>query len=224
MATTAEIRQWLVGQGEQVNTKGALPARLIAKYNQAHGIDGPRPLPGPDELDDLPPEPFGPTIDVDADPPQDSAAPAGPGPGASPLPGPGPDEPPKHAGREWRQSGPRKQRGKAAPKITVGLHNDIAAKISLMLEVPGQVWAARDPVCGGTFVQQRPDIATALTDIVCESADLVAFFTGPAGGFMRWLNLAVACYPVASVMMAHHVYHSIEGGEVEQPNYEQYAA
>ena len=223
MATTAEIRQWLVEHGEQVNTKGALPARLVAKYNDAHGLGGPRPLPRPDELDDEPPEQFGPTIDVGDDSPQDQA-PGGPGP-APVLPGPGPDEPPKHAGRDWQQGGRRKQRGgKSAPKITVGLRGDIAAKISLMLEVPGQVWAVRDPVCGGTFVNQRPDIAAALTDIVCESADLVAFFTGPAGGFMRWLNLAVACYPVASVVMAHHVYHSIEAGEVEQPNYEQYAA
>lgn len=224
MATTSEIRAWLVGQGEQVNTKGALPARLVAKYNAAHGIDGPRRLPGPDELEDLPPEPFGPTIDVPSDSPQESMAPAGPGP-STVLPGPGPDEPPKHAGREWRQSGPRKRNSKASPKITVGIRGDIDAKVRFALTVPGSIWQARDPLCGGVFVQQIPETADALTDIICDSADLVAFFTGPGGAFMKYLKLGAALMPVGQVIMAHHVYHSVEiaEGEPEQAP-QQYAA
>jgi hypothetical protein len=60
------------------------------------------------------------------------------------------------------------------------------------------------------FLEQRPDIAEALTDIVCDSADLVAFFTGPGGTFMKYLNLGAALWPVAEVVAAHHVYHSVE--------------
>jgi hypothetical protein len=96
-----------------------------------------------------------------------------------------------------------------------------------MLEIPGRVWEARDPVCGGTFVAQRPAISSALTDIVCQSPDLIAWFTGSGGAFMLWLNVAAACWPVLTVIMAHHVYHSIEqgaDGQVPEPDLTRYAA
>jgi hypothetical protein len=104
------------------------------------------------------------------------------------------------------------------------MRTDIDAKISLMLEIPGRVWEARDPVCGGTFVTQRPEISAAFTDIVCQSPDLVAWFTGGGGQFMLWLNVMAACWPVLTVVMAHHVYHSIEVGEPADQDQVRYAA
>jgi hypothetical protein len=82
-------------------------------------------------------------------------------------------------------------------------------------------------LCGGTFVDCRPDIAEAVADIVCDSADLVAFFTGPGGAFMKYLNLGAAVWPVIEVVAAHHVYHTVEiaegeAGPVQQQG--QYAA
>ena len=75
----------------------------------------------------------------------------------------------------------------------------------------------RDPWCGTAFVHQRPAIAEALTDIVCDSADLVEWFTGPAGGFMKYLTLAAALQPVAVTIYGHHVAHTIGiGTEAEQ--------
>jgi hypothetical protein len=62
---------------------------------------------------------------------------------------------------------------------------------------------------------------------VCDSPDLVAFFTGPGGAFMRYLALGAAVMPVVQVVAAHHVYHSIEeaaAGDPLAPGYEQYAA
>lgn len=115
----------------------------------------------------------------------------------------------------------------AGPRVTAALRKDIQAKISLPLEVIGQAWKARDPLCGGRFVEQRPATAAAFTNIVCNSADLIAFFTGPAGGFMLYLDVAAALWPVAEVIFAHHVTHSI--GEQDQaagpgPDLHQYAA
>lgn len=151
---------------------------------------------------------------------------AGPAPVPAGDAGPAePDPEPAHARKNWREKrGPG--RPPKAGRITVPVRNDINAKISFALEIPGRVWAARDPACGGMFVQQRGDIADALTEIVCQSPDLVAWFTGTGGAFMLWLNLAAACWPVATVVMAHHVYHSLEGpGEdVQQPDFAQYAA
>jgi hypothetical protein len=99
--------------------------------------------------------------------------------------------------------------------VSVTMRADISAKVSMPLAIAGSIWEARDPLCGGTFVRQRPDIADALTDIICDSADLVAFFTGPGGAFMKYLNLGAALWPVIEVAAAHHVYHSIA---VEAPD------
>jgi hypothetical protein len=97
----------------------------------------------------------------------------------------------------------------------VGIRADINAKVSMPLEIGGTIWAARDGLCGGVFLTQRPQIADALTDIICESPDLVAWFTGPASGFMRYLNLAGALWPVVEMIGAHHVYHSVESPVLE---------
>jgi hypothetical protein len=164
----------------------------------------------------------------------DAASPAGsPTTPAGDLPPAAPDEPPLHATREWRD---RRAAGKTRaaarpPRITAAVRGDIDAKISFALEIPGRLWQARDPVCGSVFVEQRPEISAALTDIICQSADLVAWFTGPGGNFMMVLNLMAACWPVVTMAMAHHVYHSIEDtpqgdgqGEGAGPDYSRYAA
>jgi hypothetical protein len=138
----------------------------------------------PPGLDDLGPDPFGP---VPADDGQ--ADELGPDPGPADL------------------RGDRAARGPV--KVTNALRRDINAKLSFALEIPGQIWRARDPFCGERFVEQRPAIASALTDIVCQSADLIEFMTGPAGGFMVYLSLGAACWPVVEMMIAHHVTHAV---------------
>jgi len=125
------------------------------------------------------------------------------------------DEPPAHTRRDWRRDRPAPASRPRSIRVTAGVRADISAKIALPLEIAGRILEARDPFCGGAFVAQRPEISDALTDIVCDSADLVAFFTGPAGGFMKYMNLAAALWPVLEVMAAHHVYHTI--GPVEAP-------
>lgn len=162
--------------------------------------------------DDEPEPPGSPQPGSDAQPAHDAPPSA-----AGPLP---PDEPPAHATRKWRAKAKGRKQAAPPPRISQHIRADIDAKISFALEVPGRIWQARDPVCGSVFVQQRPEISAALTDVVCQSADLVKWFTGPGGSFMLWMNLAAAAWPVATVAMAHHVYHSIEAadpGEVPDP-------
>ena len=160
-----------------------------------------------DDIDDLGEIPF---IDEGRQPPSAGAPPSA---GEAPAPSPVDDDGPGHARKDWRkqqrpQLGPDGRRVRAL-RITAGIRADINAKVSMPLAIAGGIWEARDPLCGGTFVRQRPDIADALTDIICESADLVAFFTGPGGAFMKYLNLGAALWPVIEVAAAHHVYHTI---------------
>lgn len=234
------MRAWLRASGENVGVRGAIPARLREKYWAAH--PGARPagavtlLPGPDATDDdiTAWEDMG---DITPDAPESAmesiasgrtGEPASEGPeeGGEPL---SVDPGPAHGRKDWRRPS-----GKAAPgrgaarpgRVTAAVRGDITAKISFALEIPGRVWQARDPACGGTFIEQRPAIADALTDIVCQSPDLIAWFAGSGGQFMLWLNLAAACWPVATVVMAHHVYHTLEEApaDAQQPDYGQYAA
>lgn len=177
-----------------------------------------RPLPGPEDDIDLEEE-----FDL-GEPPELPGQPPWDGNGGGPdwtdeIP---PDEPPADLGQP--KSGPRKR---GQPKVTTGIRKDINAKISLGLELPGRIWQARDPWCGGAFIHQRPAIADALTDIVCDSADLVEWFTGPASGFMKYLKLAAALQPVAVVVYGHHVAHTIgedEQGQPQERDMSRYAA
>jgi hypothetical protein len=173
-----------------------------------HGEPGtPLPPPGPggdedqDDGDGIPViDPPGP-----ADLPRDDYTPRhGPGFQETELP---PDPPP---------AAPRDipaPRGKHA-RVTSAVRRDVEAKFGLMLEIPGRVWAVRDPWCGGAFLQQVPDIRSAGVELICQSPDLVAWFTGTGGGFMLWLNLVTALQPVALTAWAHHVTHAI-GADAE---------
>ncbi len=224
----------LCGCGQQVQ-----PGRSWLRGHAARGqggfrgtaagpAAGPAPIPGPDDpswtedvgiidVGDLVPDPGG-----DETP--------GPGPGSrSPGPGlppPRADDGPAHARRDWhaRDKTPKGR----PPKVTASVRSDIEAKIGFGLTIPAHMWQARDPWCGGAFVQQLPAIAATLTSWVCRSSALVEWFTSPAGsGFVLLLDSAAAFGPVFSAVMAHHVYHTA-GDEPPadslQPDYGRYAA
>lgn len=196
-----------------------------ARGHAARGAD-PDLLPGPDEV----PEGDG-TDDpdeLDADPDPAPADRTPPPPLGDWVSEPGPtfetpelraDPAPSAVGR-----GRSNRRGAKPPKVTAATRTDIAAKLGMMLELTGRVWAVRDPMCGGTFVAQVPPIREASVDLILQSPDLVAWFTGVGGGFMLALNLLVACQPVAVAVWAHHVAHSVELPEQEQGPARSYAA
>lgn len=233
---SAEIREWLRSRGESPSRRGALSRRHMELWYEAYPDQRPagdvRLLPDPgldddgiDEYEDLGVLlPDGPEIDSEA---------SGGGGGGDGAPGPrtppAADDPPRHGTKEWRRgSGPHARAlGKRPVRVTASIRGDIDAKIRFTLMVPGQIWKARDPLCGGTFVDTIPDQAEAYTDIVCDSADLVAFFTGPGGNFMKILKVGAALMPVVQVVAAHHVYHTIgedEQPDMQQPDYGRYAA
>jgi hypothetical protein len=109
------------------------------------------------------------------------------------------DPDPKHDGKDTRRR---------APRVNLPQRRDIKAKLSLLLMPPAVMFRRADPYCGAELYDQIPEIADALTDIVCDSADLVEFFTASAG-YMKWLKLASALAPVGQVAWGHHFTHSI---------------
>jgi len=140
-----------------------------------------------------------------------------------------PDPPPRHVTPGPQRGRPRAGHGSGKIRVTATVRRDIEAKLGLMLMVPGRIWASRDPLCGGAFIESEPEIRAAAVELICQSADLVAFFEGAGGGFMLWLNLMVACQPVLMTVWAHHIAHSLELREdgavtATAPDMAQYAA
>jgi hypothetical protein len=216
---TGDLNTCLCGCGELTSGqwRRGHHSRGEGGYDPArHGIPGtPLPAPPPGGDGDLDDDGLIPVID-----PPDPADPAGP-PGAHagrPLssvpddylgrhsvedPAGLPADPPPAAPRDIPSP-----RGKHA-RVTATVRRDIEAKVGIMLEVPGRVWEARDPWCGGAFVAQLPETRAAFADLVCDSPDMVAWFTGVGGGFMKWLNLLVALQPVGTMLYAHHIAHAV---------------
>jgi Lsr2 len=208
----SDIRAWARSNGYDVADRGRLSRDVRDAYQQAHI----RLLPGPDDDHDDDEYDLG-EVDIGEYEPE-------PEPELAPEPEPAPagdalDPPPAPVGKRNRA----RPRTTKAPTAAVG--RDIHGKVGMIVTVSGHVWAARDPYCGGMFVQQTPDITSALTDLVLESPDLVAFFTGPAGGFMKWFKLAAALQPVALVAWSHHVAHTIGDEDAgDRPRVREYAA
>jgi hypothetical protein len=116
-----------------------------------------------------------------------------------------------------------------AGTVKASVRRDIVAKLRFALGLPGEVWKIRDPVCGGRFVEQTPAMADAWADFIIDSPDLLDWFTGPAGGFMKVVKIAAATYPVAEVVLTNHVFGHGHGEREDQaaapePNLSRYAA
>jgi hypothetical protein len=209
----AELHPCACGCGQPVTGRWA-------RGHHRRGPANPQPplLPGPDDDLDIG------IIDLEEPPEPDSPPP--------PPPPEGPEDDdirPLGYPAGPRSKGTGKPRTASPVRITAALRKDIAAKVQLMLYVPGKVWETRDPYCGGMFVHQGPAIGDALTDIICQSPDLIAFFTGPAGGFMIYLNLLTSLQPVALTIWQHHIAHAIgspaeDGQGPPRPDMAQYAA
>lgn len=110
-----------------------------------------------------------------------------------------PDPGPADLGRE--RPGVRTQAG----TVKAAVRRDIVAKLRFALGMPGEIWKIRDPVCGGAFVEQTPAMAEAWADFVIDSPDLLDWFTGPGGGFMKAIKIGTATWPVAEAVVRHHV-------------------
>jgi hypothetical protein len=230
MSEAQQVREWARSTGRQVSARGQIPEDLRREFEASVAEGSPGAWDegfGPDDFTD-PPEVDIPEMPREAPrtgPRTFTAVPADDETTDAPQPRVV-DSEPSHARRRRERGGRTRQarEPKAAPtRMTAGLKKDIAAKIEFGLMIPATIWQARDPLCGGVFREQIPDVTEAFVDIVADSPDLIAFFAGPGGGFMKALKLGAALMPVGQVMMAHHVYHTAEVIPAD-PNQPQYAA
>jgi hypothetical protein len=207
-------------RGHSIRGEGGFSLMETAK-RRTGGVLG--LLPGPDVADDDL-EDFGilePDEDILEEPAPVPRQHAGAGPGEDWEPEPDPE--PAHLNPE---KGKRTRQPTTRPvRVTASVRRDVEAKIRFVAVPAGRMWAARDQVCGGTFVEQEPEISSALAEIVCDSPDLLNWFTGPSGKYMKFFNLFMAALPVGMAVTSHHlVRHPEQAEDFQAPDYSQYAA
>lgn len=123
---------------------------------------------------------------------------------------------------------------KPAPgrRVTTAMRKDIRGKVAMLLTLAGGAWSARDPHCGGVLLDAIPDretpdgpadgIASAIADLVCDSPDLVKWFSS-SGRYLKWFTLAMAMQPVLQGVFAHHVSHTV-AADGQEPDWSNYGA
>jgi hypothetical protein len=125
-----------------------------------------------------------------------------------------PDKPPGRLSEPKDRSRPRT--GKT--RVTQAVRKDVEAKIRFILNPAAMAWQVRDRYCGSAAVQQEPAVSSALAEIVCDSPDILNWFTGPVGGYMKWFRLAMAVWPVGMAVRVHHLAHAeVFPADAQQP-------
>jgi hypothetical protein len=98
-----------------------------------------------------------------------------------------------------------------APKVTAKVKGDMSAAVGMMVMVAGPAVMARDPYCGGAFLDNSQKITDAVVPLLCRSHTVVAFFSDSSeNGWLLWFNLALALSPVAVAVGKHHIIKSVE--------------
>lgn len=199
----AEIRAWAADNGFDVNQRGAIPKGIVAAFESANGIEPP-------------------ADDCEAGPDWDSAVTdiiGDPGPPADPAQPPvsSLDEARERIGARNRQpkwakpDGKRQPRREVDPKVrvTASVRADVEAKLALVLGVVAMPWKTADPYCGGAFADDVEKMAKAWAPLLCQSAEIVRFFT-KTSTFMLWVAALGSMQGVASCVYAHHISRSVE--------------
>jgi hypothetical protein len=102
----------------------------------------------------------------------------------------------------------RQPKAKADPKpeikVTKAVRDDITGKLAFWLSIPAEPWLRVDPYCGGVYVDQVDLIAVKMAPLICQSPDLVRWFS-KSTTFILWTELGIAVRPVVEAIIAHHV-------------------
>lgn len=111
------------------------------------------------------------------------------------------------------ESGDVKSASYSGVRITKKMKDDIQGQLSLLMGMTTMAWAMRDPICAMAVNDNMEQITEKMVPIICRSPKVVKWMT-KGTGLMDWIALGMALQPVAKVVLAHHVFHSI-GTEIQ---------
>lgn len=205
----AEIRAWAAQNGFDISQRGAIPKGIVAAWESAAGHastdDGDSEEDGPD-WDSA-------AAELVADPGEPEPPPA-----AREQPVASLDEARERIGSRnrqpaWAREGGKRTRARPAAepktKVTTAVRADVEAKLALVLGVVGMPWKAADPYCGGQWCDDVENMAKAWAPLLCQSAEVVRFFTRTST-FMLWVAALASMQNVASCVFSHHIAQTVE--------------
>lgn len=115
---------------------------------------------------------------------------------------------------------------KRAPAPTKAVRQEVRDALVMMMTIPAGLVSFRDPICGGAVLDHADKIADSLVPIICRNPRMLAWFT-TGSGYMDFLGVAMAFWPLVSTVYGHHVSHSIghDHEEAEEASdFSQYSA
>src|ERR1700677_1444675 len=104
----------------------------------------------------------------------------------------------------WPDRPPKPKDDQPPIKITKAVQADITGKLAFWLSIPAEPWLRVDPYCGGAYSDQVDEIAVKMAPLICQSPDLVRWFS-KSTTFIMWTELGIAVRPVVEAIIAHHV-------------------
>jgi hypothetical protein len=202
---TAEIRRWAKDNGwPDLPARGKLPEEARAAFELKHGapVEQDEDVSSADDsdLDDFE------LSDEEVGRAQEAFADARPRPAYLPAARrrAGRDPEPRHLVRGRARRTPKPKDDQPPIKITKAVQADITGKLAFWLSIPAEPWLRVDPYCGGAYAGQVDEIALKMAPLICQSPDLVRWFS-KSTTFIMWTELGIAVRPVVEAIIAHHV-------------------
>jgi hypothetical protein len=205
---TAEIRRWAKDNGwPDLPARGKLPEEARAAFEVEHGapVEQDEDVSSADDsdLEDLDPAELLADLERSKAEDQDYAPPADLDEARARA---GRDPEPRHllTGRQRGRRTKPPADDKPPIKITKAVQADITGKLAFWLSIPAEPWLRVDPYCGGAYAGQVDEIALKMAPLICQSPDLVRWFS-KSTTFIMWTELGIAVRPVVEAIIAHHV-------------------
>lgn len=109
--------------------------------------------------------------------------------------------------------------------VSAKVQREIQETIEAYLGVIATGFAVKDPICGSVALDHVPNIAAKAAPLLARNAKIAEYLT-KSSNFKEVLDLALAILPLAQVVYAHHMAHTISTGQNEEPvrNYNDYVA
>lgn len=113
---------------------------------------------------------------------------------------------------------PFEEAAKQPIRITKKMRDDMEGKLVILMTMLTVPFSMYDPVCGPAIEENVQNICAKLVPVISKSPEMVKWLT-TGSNVTAWLDLMLAIAPVAKIIAAHHITHSIGSDDSQRlPN------
>jgi hypothetical protein len=89
--------------------------------------------------------------------------------------------------------------------VTPGIRADAKGKLALFGTLVAVPLDMVDPYCGRALSENLDNMIDKAMPLIARSPAAIKFLTSSSGGFLEWIALLQACWPVFMAIYAHHL-------------------